>query len=171
MPGLTRVDDLGAKLMRELIFSGGASIGDTPPDERLLRQARNLYRDGIPPLLDAAGRGVISVAAAEQVSRWDKQTQARILKGDVKAFLAQQSKGRQRSDGQPCSSCEIRQAVRMLLKDIPDDRLDTAIGEIVTAAAEIRAARLNAISNAKPLVKTQKVSKTLGYATVGNVAD
>ncbi len=64
----TSAADLGAVVIRELVFSGGKSNGNSNPSVRLLRQAKNLYRDGIKELVDAAGRGSISVADAERVA-------------------------------------------------------------------------------------------------------
>ena len=47
-------------------------------------------------------------------------------------------------------------AVGQLLRDVPDDRLGAAIGGIESAAAEIRAAGLNANRSAKPIAQTMK---------------
>ena len=167
MAGRSSADDLGAKLMRELIFSRGTSAGDTNPGERLLRQARNLHRDGIPALSEAAGRGLVSVADAERLSRFDAETQKRALSGDLKAFVRQLKTRENKADqGEPksCLKCRIAESIALLLKSVPDDKLDGAICQVMAELARVREARLPTKNSPKPALRARKVAKTLGFS-------
>ena len=174
MPKRANADDTGARLIRALIESDGASIGDAKPGERLLRQARNLYRDGVPELLDAVTRGSVSVADGEAVSRFDKATQRRAVAGNVKAFvksLKPQARPVLKQEPEPCLNCSVSEAVAALLAGVPDERLEATICQVVTELGRIREQRIYARLMPKPIVATRKASKTLKFATVGSVAE
>jgi hypothetical protein len=174
MPKVASANDTGARLIRALIKSEGTSIGDTKPGERLLRQARNLFRDGVPELLEAVAQGAVSVADGEAVSRFDKATQRRAAQGNVKAFvksLKPQERPVVKSNSKPCLNCSVSEAVAALLVGVPDERLEATICQVVTELARVREARIHARLLPKPIVAGRKPQKTLAFATTGSAAD
>jgi hypothetical protein len=174
MPNKANADDIGSRVILNLLKSGGSSIGNNEPRERLLRQARNLYRDGITELCGAVGRGLISVADAEKISRFDDATQRLVLSGDAREFV-RSLKTRGRAPGvkevEPCLNGSVSDAVSALLRGVPDERLEATICQIVTELARVREQRIAASLAQKPVVGARKASKTQGVAKIGSVAD